>query len=382
MIGDIINEMPRFFIKTYGCAMNVADSAKLEAVLEAAGYQDIRKSESGDQELGFQAADLILVITCVVRQNAEDRAAWFIQSLKGQKIINPNLKIGVGGCLVTEPGRDLKKQFPHVDFFIPPNSPDTLKQFLNLPPLSPSLIKRGGNRAQRGGGEFVTIMTGCDNFCSYCVVPYVRGRETSRPMEEVLAEIKGLIEQGATDITLLGQNVNSYKYGLATLLREIEKLFPLARGQRERGLGGEGCITFLTSHPRDMSDEIIEAVAELPFVAKDFILPLQSGDDEILARMNRGYTLEYYLGRIRKIRELIPAARISTDLIVGFPGETEEQFANTLKALELCRFNDVHMFAYSERPIVAAARLPGRLTDEIKQARLQKLIGRVREMLL
>jgi tRNA-2-methylthio-N6-dimethylallyladenosine synthase len=333
--------------------MNVADSAKLAGVLEAAGY-----TPAG----GEKTADIILVNTCVVRQTAEDRAAWYVTSLKGQKKTNPNLKIALCGCIVTEPGRDLKKQFPHVDFFIPPNSPEKLSEFFSSHSLFPVSCS-----------PYVTIMTGCDNYCSYCVVPYVRGRETSRPMDEVLVEIKGMIEQGATDITLLGQNVNSYQYGLANLLIKIHPLV-----LRSSSL----VLRFLTSHPRDMSDEIIEAVTELPFVAKDFILPLQSGDDEILAKMNRGYTLDYYLGRVKKIRELIPAARISSDIIVGFPGETEEQFQNTLKALELCRFNDVHMFAYSERPMVAAAKLPGQLPEEIKQARLQKLIGMVREMLI
>ncbi|MFA4844160.1 MAG: tRNA (N6-isopentenyl adenosine(37)-C2)-methylthiotransferase MiaB [Candidatus Margulisiibacteriota bacterium] len=362
--------MRRYFIKTYGCQMNVADSAKLAAVLEAAGYLPAPNSE---------LADLMLINTCVVRQNAEDRAAWFVTSMKGLKELNPNLRIGLCGCIVTEPGRDVKKQFPHVDFFIPPNSPETLKRFLEpSPPLSPSPIGRGGGLVDRQQGvravttSFVSIMTGCDNYCSYCVVPYVRGRETSRPMDEVLAEIKGLLDQGATDITLLGQNVNSYKFGLAGLLREIHS-FVISHSSL--------VIRFLTSHPRDLNDELIQTVAGLPYVVKDFVLPLQSGDDEILARMNRGYTFDYYLGRINKIRELIPTARISSDLIVGFPGETEEQFQSTLKALELCRFNDVHSFAYSERPLVAAAKLPGQLPEEVKQARLQRLIEANRDLL-
>jgi tRNA-2-methylthio-N6-dimethylallyladenosine synthase len=345
--------------------MNVADSAKLAEVLESVGYLPTPNSE---------LADLILVNTCVVRQTAEDRAAWFVTSLKGQKKIKPNLKIALCGCIVTEPGRDLKKQFPHVDLFIPPNSPQVLEAFL-LQVAGCKLKDKTGEHEtcnMKPVTAFVTIMTGCDNYCSYCVVPYVRGRESSRSMEEVLEEIRGLGEQGIREITLLGQNVNSYKYGLAELFRRINSLMPGSPDLR---------ISFLTSHPRDMSDEIIETVAELPYVAKDFILPLQSGDDEILAKMNRGYTFDYYLGRIRKIRELIHGARISSDLIVGFPGETEEQFQRTLKALELCRFNDVHMFAYSERPMVAAAKLPGQLSAEVKQERLQRLIEANRNLL-
>jgi len=342
----------RYFIKTYGCAMNVSDAAKLAAVLRSAGYSE------ADSE---QQADMILVVTCVVRQHAEDRAAGYITSLKGLKEKNPNIIIGVCGCIVTEPGRDVKKQFPHVDLFIPPNSPEKLKDLLQpSPPISPS---------PRGRGGLVTIAHGCDNYCSYCVVPYVRGREFSRPLDEVLAEIKGLIEQGVTDITLLGQNVNSYKPGLANLLMKIKQL--VIRNS-------SFVIRFLTSHPRDMSDEIIEAVAELPFVAKEFLLPLQSGDNEILKRMNRGYTLEHFLGRVEKIRALMPQARITSDILVGFPGETEQQFQNTLKAVKQIKFDEVHMFAYSSRPMTAAAKLSDQLPDEVKQERLQRLISVVR----
>ena len=334
--------------------MNVADSAKLATVLESAGYQ------AADNE---KQADILLVNTCVVRQNAEDKAAWYITSAKGLKTENPNLKIILCGCLAAEPGRDLKKQFPHVDAFIPPNSPDTLNQYLVVNP------KQYLNSNFKNS-KFVTIMHGCDNFCSYCIVPYVRDREFSRPMDEILAEIKALVEQGTTNITLLGQNVNSYKYGLATLLRSISSH------------ASSLTLHFLTSHPRDMSDEIIEAVAELPYVVKDFVMPLQSGDDEILKKMNRGYNLEHYLGRVKKIRSTVPQARISTDIIVGFPGETEAQFENTLRAIEKIKFNDVHMFAYSARPAVAAAKLLDQLPETVKQARLQKLIQVVRENLL
>lgn len=348
--------------------MNVADSARLAGVLESAGYQDIRESGFGDSDIrGLGKCDIILVNTCVVRQHAEDRAAGFVRSLSGFKKTNPNLKIALCGCFVNLPGRDLRKQFPHVDLFIGPNEPEKLAEFLNLPPLSPSLIKKGRYRAKRGGGEFVTIMHGCDNFCSYCIVPYVRGREYSRPMDEILEEIKNLAESGVRKITLLGQNVNSYKYGLANLLRQIPNYLT---------------THFLTSHPRDMSDEIIETVAELPYVAKEFVMPLQSGDDEILRKMNRGYTLHYYVNRVNKIRSLMPEARITTDLLVGFPGETEEQFQNTLQAVKMIRFDEVHMFAYSDRPGTAAAKMPGRLPENIKRQRLQKLIEVVRRYLV
>jgi tRNA-2-methylthio-N6-dimethylallyladenosine synthase len=348
--------------------MNVADSERLAAVLEFAGYLPTPNSE---------LADLILINTCVVRQHAEDRAAWYITSAKGLKKDNPNLKIGLCGCLVTEPGRDLKRLFPHVDFFIPPNSPDKLAEYLHLTfdighlPLS---------KQPSTGSSFVSIMTGCDNYCSYCVVPYVRGRETSRPMDEVLAEVKGIWDQGdrglrGQGITLLGQNVNSYKFGFAELLRALAPLVPQSPSPLVPA------IHFMTSHPRDMSDEIIEAVAELPYVARDFHLPLQSGDDEILKKMNRGYTVEYFKGRVAKIRSLMPKARISTDLMAGFPGETEAQFENSLKLVQELDFTQVNMFAYSSRPETAAAKMPGQVPEEVKQARLQRLIEVNREVL-
>jgi tRNA-2-methylthio-N6-dimethylallyladenosine synthase len=345
--------------------MNVADSAKLEDVLRAAGYSSVDNEEK---------ADVLLINTCVVRQHAEDRAAWYITSAKGLKKDNPDLLIGICGCYVTEPDRDLKKQFPHVDWFIPPNSPETLADILSATRnFSPSLFKTlpAGRQGGVTGSEFVTIAHGCNNYCSYCVVPYVRGRETSRPMDEVLAEIKALIEQGATDITLLGQNVNSYKYGLATLLRNISSLVPSSQSPAP-------IFRFMTSHPKDMSDEIIETVAGLPYVAKEFHLPLQSGDNDILKRMNRGYTVEYFKDRIAKIRSLIPAARITSDMLVGFPGETEEQFNNSLKMTEELKFAAVNMFAYSARPETAAGKMEGQLPEEVKYARLQRLIEVVR----
>ncbi|MFA6432040.1 MAG: tRNA (N6-isopentenyl adenosine(37)-C2)-methylthiotransferase MiaB [Candidatus Margulisiibacteriota bacterium] len=375
--------MQKYYIKTYGCQMNIADSEKLAAVLKEAGYIPV------EDEL---AADIILVNTCVVRQNAEDRAAWFVTSMKNYKEQRPSLKIGLCGCIVNEPGRNIKKEFPHVDWFIPPNSPDTLKQYLakntkseirntkqiqnsNFEIVSPCL-PAGRNFGFRAS-SFVTIMHGCNNFCSYCIVPYVRGKEISRPMEDVLAEVKALIDQGVTDITLLGQNVNSYEPGLAKLLKGIEGI-----RKEEKGLEGKGLkVRFLTSHPRDLSDEIIETVAELPFVEKEFQLPIQSGDDTILEKMNRGYTLDYYLGRVNKIRALIPEARIMTDIIVGFPGETDEQFQNTLKAVDKIKFREIHMFAYSNRAGTAAAKMGDQVPDDSKQARLKKLIEINRKIL-
>jgi len=348
--------------------MNFSDSDRLAEVLELHGYQGI-------QGKGYQAADIVLVNTCCVRQNAEDVALQYVASLKGLKKKNPKMIIGVCGCVPVEPGMDILKRYPHVDLVFGPNEVGKLREYLKPSPTAlravPPLPMGEGNK--RGEG-LVTITHGCDNFCSYCVVPYVRGREVSRPINEVLDEVEKLVGQGTKEIILLGQNVNSYKYGLDNLLKQFALRFTHYALRDLR-------VQFLTSHPRDMSDDIIEAVADLPYMAKEFMMPLQSGDDEILNRMNRGYTLDHYLGRVSKIRSLMPIARISTDILVGFPGESEAQFQNTLKAVEEIGFNEVHMFAYSSRPGTASAHLPDQLSEGIKQERLQRLIKTVRALL-
>ncbi|MFH1683564.1 MAG: tRNA (N6-isopentenyl adenosine(37)-C2)-methylthiotransferase MiaB [Candidatus Margulisiibacteriota bacterium] len=351
--------MKRYYIKTYGCQMNLADSENLAGVLTSAGYQEADSPEE---------ADILLVNTCVVRQSAEDKAAWYIMSAKGLRDNKPNLVIGVCGCITTEPDRDLPKQFPHVDIFIAPNQPERLIEFLKL--NSSSERKR-----KEGTTAWITIMHGCDNFCSYCVVPHVRGRETSRQPREIIEEIKAVDFAKHPEIFLLGQNVNSYKYGLAQLLKEIENnitrySLPVTR------------IRFMTSHPRDMSDEIIDAVRDLPHVCDFFHLPLQHGDDEMLKSMNRGYNTDYYLKLVDRIRAKIPGAAITSDVIVGYPGETDQQFQNTLNMIKKVDFDTSNTLAYSTRPGTAASKLADDVPDKVKQARLQeamKVVGKVAE---
>lgn len=347
--------------------MNIADSEKLAEIFESAGYQPAEDPKM---------ADFILVNTCVVRQGAEDKAAWYVTSAKGLKKDKPNMKIGLCGCLVTEPGRDVKKEFPHVDLFVPPHSPEVLAEFLK---------QDAGHRPQDSKPKseitkYIPIMTGCDNFCSYCVVPYVRGRETSRPIEDVLDEIKKSCSQevrqsgspGIKEIFLLGQNVNSYKYGLAKLLRiinsELDTHHSLLR------------IRFMTSHPKDMSDDIIQAVAELPHVCEYFHLPIQHGSDRILKLMNRGYTVADYCKIVEKIRAKIPGAAITGDMIVGYPGETEEDFRLTLYIIEQIGFDAVNTAAYSVRPGTAAAKLKDDVPAQVKQERLQKIMAVVNDV--
>lgn len=347
--------------------MNLADSENLAGVLTSAGYQETATAKE---------ADILLVNACVVRQNAEDKASWYITSAKGLKKENPQLKIGVCGCIVTKPDSDLPKQFPHVDIFIAPNQPERLVEFLEL---NAELRTQNTEHRLRGEGitAWVTIMHGCDNFCSYCIVPYVRGRESSRPVEEILNEIKQVDTNQYKEIFLLGQNVNSYKYGLADLLRRIEALIT-----DHRALSTEHRVRFMTSHPRDMSDEIINAVAELPHVCEYFHLPIQHGDDQILKSMNRGYNTDYYLKLVAKIRAKMPQAAITSDVIVGYPGETDEQFKNTLKMIDKVSFDACNTAAYSIRPKTAASKICDSVSDKIKQERLQEVMKIVNEVTL
>ncbi|MBU0502717.1 MAG: tRNA (N6-isopentenyl adenosine(37)-C2)-methylthiotransferase MiaB, partial [Candidatus Margulisbacteria bacterium] len=346
------------------------DSEALAGVLESAGYQ---KTDDPKQ------ADILLVNACVVRQNAEDKAAWYVTSAKGLRKTKPNLIIGLCGCIVTEPGRDIKTDFPHVDLFIPPNQPGKLEEFMTSLPHSPSTSGRGGQDLRANGGEgitkYITIMHGCDNFCSYCVVPHVRGRESSRPVEEILDEIKKVDFNQYKEIFLLGQNVNSYKYGLANLLREIEKLTPSPHHSPLR-------TRFMTSHPKDMSDEIIQAVADLPHVCEYFHLPIQHGDDEILKSMNRGYNVDYYRKLVAKIRAKMQGAAITSDIIVGYPGESDRQFQNSLNIIREISFDACNTAAYSTRPGTAAAKLEDSVPQKLKQERLQEIMKVVDEVTL
>ncbi len=362
--------MKNYFIKTYGCQMNVNDSEAIAGMLEQAGYEGIRGLGTGDWDIG--KLGIILVNTCCVRESAENKAIGFIYSLKSIKMQNPDLIIGVCGCIPNEQHIDLKKRFPFVDLIFGPNEKRKLSDFLGL---------NGCNiqpKRERSVTAFITIMEGCDNFCSYCVVPHVRGRERSRPAQDIIEEIRGLDKSLFKEVVLLGQNVNSYQgeetsngsrvtsNGLAKLLEDIH------------GIDGIERIRFLTSHPRDMSDDIIDAVKELPKVCEYFHLPLQSGDDQILKAMNRGYTSDHYRKLVEKIRKKIPEASITSDAIAGFPGETDEQFENTLKLISELELDLVNTFTYSPRPGTAAEKLPGQIPEEVRSQRLRRLMDVVK----
>jgi len=334
--------------------MNVADSRNLADDLDRLGCIRVSKAED---------ADIIVLNSCVVRQNAENRVASKLGALRGIKGIRPDALIALMGCMVGPEVYGLHERFPHVDMFI---SPQQFAPLLNVVRKRiSSAIGFEYNASPVAPTAFVPIIHGCDNFCSYCVVPYRRGREVSRPVDEIVNEVRLLTARGAREVTLLGQNVDSYGHDLAgspdlaDLLRVINGLDGLVR------------IRFLTSHPKDMSDGLIEAVASLDKVCEHISLPFQAGDDDILEAMHRGYTNEQYRDLVYRIRDVVPDAAISTDLIVGFPGETDTQFQRSYSILEDLRFDMVHVAAYSPRPeTYASQHLADDVPPDVKKARL------------
>ena len=340
----------RYHIWTEGCQMNEADSAKLAAGLARLGYEESPRPEE---------ADLAVVNTCVVRQKAEDRAVSYLGYLRHLKERrNPRLRIAVMGCLVGPKVDDLKSRFPYVDVWARPQDFDAILR--ELVPES----DLGGEfwpetfPEPRGPTAYVPVIHGCDKFCTYCIVPYRRGRERSRPVADVQREVRYLCSRGVREVTLLGQTVEAYGHDLpdrpdlGDLMAAIHDTPGLER------------IRFLTSYPRDMTERIVRRVAELPKVCEYFNIPVQSGDDAVLARMRRGYTVAEYLEKIDLIRRLVPGAAITTDVIVGFCGETEEEFQHTLDLLAQVRFDKVHVAAYSPRPGTIAWR---RMEDDVPQ---------------
>ena len=365
--------MPGFYyIKTFGCQMNEYDSARMADVLrDTAGLTVTDLPEQ---------ADVLLVNTCSVREKAQEKVFSLLGEWRGLKALKPGLIIGVGGCVASQEGEAITRRAPCVDLVF---GPQTIHR---LPEMIGELKARGRAvvdvsfpeiekfdhlpepRAE-GARAYVSVMEGCSKYCSFCVVPYTRGDEVSRPFESVLAEVQALVRQGVSEIVLLGQNVNAYAgamsdgavVDLATLIHHVAALDGVQR------------IRFTTSHPLEFSDSLIEAYASLPQLANHLHLPVQSGSDRILALMKRGYTALEYKARVRALRAVRPDIAISTDLIVGFPGETERDFEATLKLVAEVGFDQSFCFLYSRRPGTPAASLPDEVPLAEKQQRLQRL---------
>src|SRR5574337_130761 len=361
--------MPKLKLITFGCQAHDLDSERITGLLLREGYTLTEQEEE---------ADLILLNTCAVREKAEHKVYSRLGSFQVLKRRRAGLKIGVCGCVAQQEGQALLNRFPYLDFVVGPS------QLTAIPPLLAGTA-RGVATARAAGYSYpvdapvqrqssvrawVSIMEGCDRFCTFCVVPFTRGRERSRPVEEILEEIRGLKRQGYCEVTLLGQTVNSYgrkltpPIGFVELLRRIDQL-----------VGHSLRIRFTSPHPSDVTDELAAAIAELPSLCEQIHLPVQSGSDRILHRMKRGYNRNEYLQKVALLRANTPEIAITTDIIVGFPGETEEDFQATLYLIQTVGFDGAFIFKYSPRPHTEAERMSDQLPEEVKGRWLEQALA-------
>jgi tRNA-2-methylthio-N6-dimethylallyladenosine synthase len=370
----------RAYILTFGCQQNEADSEKLSGMAEAMGYGIVDKPDD---------ADLIVVNTCAIREHAEQKALSTIGQFKHLKNKKPSLVIAVCGCMVAQEHRqnDIKFKYPYVNFIFGTTALHKFPELLykNLTEKKRLYYNEEASRTIAEGipikrdndyKAWVSVMYGCNNFCSYCIVPYVRGRERSRCPEDICAEVKELIDKGYKDITLLGQNVNSYgKDGdfdcdFADLLDKLASF------------EGDYILRFMTSHPKDATHKLIDVMAKHDRIAKHFHLPMQAGSDTVLKRMNRRYDTEKYYGTVEYIREKMPECVITSDIIVGFPGETEDDFEGTLRMLEKVEFDMLYSFIYSPRKGTPAAEMEDQIPREVQNARFDRLLATQNEIAL
>lgn len=351
--------------------MNEDDSEQIASILTQMGYAPADRASE---------ADLALLVTCSVRAKPEEKAKSKLGELALLKKHRPDMIIGVCGCMAQRLGDSIRKHRPYLDFVLGtgaiPRLPQVLEEVRTTGRFVSDTDLRDADgvppsRVQRTSASlksFVTVMHGCDNYCAYCIVPYVRGRERSRPIEDIVEEVRHLAELGRKEITLLGQNVNSYGSSsadggdFADLLRAVNEVEGIER------------IRFTTSHPKDLSDRLIQAMSELPKVCEHIHLPVQSGDDLVLAQMNRKYTASHYRERVNALRDAVPGIAITTDFLVGFPGESDEQFQNTLRLAEELRFDSAFMFAFNPIPGTAAAVMDDPVPTRVKMERLNQLI--------
>lgn len=368
----------KYYIETWGCQMNEEDSEKLSGGLKPLGHT---RTESREE------ADIIIYNTCCVRENAEQKVDGNLGALKKLKKEHPEKIIAVTGCMMQQEGMADKiiSKFPYVDIIIGTHNAYKFTEYLGRAlggerPIIEVWDKEADiiegapiDRANTIKG-FVTIMYGCNNFCTYCIVPHVRGRERSRASAEIIKEIEGMVAEGYKEVTLLGQNVNSYGKGLeeninfAELLRKINKIEGLER------------VRFMTSHPKDLSDEVIDVIAEGEKLCESIHLPVQSGSSRILKKMNRHYTKEQYLETIKKIKEKIPNVALTTDIIIGFPGETEEDFLDTLDLVKQVEYDSAFTFLYSKRSGTPADMMFDQIDEKTKKDRFNRLVEAVNEI--
>jgi len=378
-LRDCENSAPKVFIKTFGCQMNEYDSCRILKLLESCGYKSAPS---------YEDASVILLNTCTVRKKAEDKVYSALGRIKKIKNSRPDLTIAVGGCLAQQEAQNLIKRFPYVDLVFGTKALPRLPSLLESAKNGKKIVdvEMNSSREIYSGNSyspapcqvtaFVTIMQGCNNFCSYCIVPYVRGSEWSRLPSEIIKEVTHLAESGIKEVTLLGQNVNSYgktltpKATFSELLTELNSIDGLER------------IRFITSHPKDLSGELILSFKRLEKLCEHIHLPLQSGSNRILKKMNRVYTREEYLEKISSLREIVPDIVITSDIIVGFPGETENDFNKTLSMIEEICFDDLFLFHYTDRPGTKASKISAKIPYKTKIERLNILNDRQREISL
>jgi tRNA-2-methylthio-N6-dimethylallyladenosine synthase len=373
--------MKKLYLQTHGCQMNQYDSERIAQLMGRMDYASTDRIET---------ADLVLLNTCSVRDRAEQKVYSVLGRWKELKERRDGVIIGVGGCVAQQEGMNLLKRVPHLDLVFGTHNIHKLPQMVEQVQVSrsrpvetafyrePSYMEDARGRTNvQGAKAFVTIMQGCNKVCSFCIVPHVRGREVSRPNAKIINEIESLVRQGVREVMLLGQNVNSYgktspgEIGFAELLGRVNQIDGLQR------------IRFTTSHPQDLSPELVEAFANLDKLCEHLHLPVQSGADSVLSRMRRGYTRDEYLARINRLRKRCPHVALSTDIIVGFPGETDAEFADTLEILKQVEYDEIYSFMYSPRPQTVSAKIYDDDTaDAAKKIRLQEVQSLQREISL
>lgn len=368
----------KYFIMTFGCQMNAHDSEKLKGILEEIGYRETDKEDD---------ADFVIYNTCCVRENAEQKVYGRLGHLKTIKRNNPNLIITICGCMMQQDVvlEELKKNYKHVDIIFGTHNIyklaeliearlDSKETIIDIWESHQDIVEDLPSIRKSPFKSCVNIMYGCNNFCSYCIVPYVRGRERSRKPEDIIREVKHLVEDGVVEVMLLGQNVNSYGKNLDTvvtfakLLEELQKIDGLER------------IRFMTSHPKDLSDELIDVIGKYDKICNHLHLPFQSGSTKILEKMNRKYTKEKYLTLIDKIKAVRPDIALTTDIIVGFPGETEEDFQDTMDVVKKVRYNSAFTFIYSKRTGTPAATMDEQISEDVVKDRFDRLLEVVNQI--